>query len=275
MERTLGRALAELGCLPNRSPLPFRDAQLASGCVGSLRECGARVAAALDSEQLLVSALQADPGAPTARLTLYRFEAEQLTKSGSAVLPLSPVEELELTVRALAESVFGSASPHVARPAAVAASEVTAPRRPEPSASYAATSQAPAHSGSPALRGVGWTAVGLGAAGAIGAIATAISASNESDAYARAQLQAPEDVDRALRRYDRAQHQSDIARVLGGVSAGVVAAGAFMLCWEYFHTRRQDRNLHISRSDKPSSANVRVAAWPQRTGAMVALGVEL
>jgi hypothetical protein len=283
VERALGRALGELGFVPNRSPLPFREAQLASGCVGGLRECGARVAAALESEQLAVSELEVPAAsASTANFTLYRFEGGQLAANGSALLPLRPAEELELTVRALAESVFGTGAPLVPRARRMPeASSAPSHAAPEASATAAASGRGRAEveppRGMPALRGVGWTAFALGAAGAIGAAATAISAERQSEAYERAEVQTSQDVDVALKHYDRAEHKAEIAKVLGGVSAGVVAAGAFMLLWERFASRR-DRNLQSppgGQAERSPKTAIQAAAWPQRAGVTVSLGVQL
>jgi hypothetical protein len=280
VERALGRALAELGFLLNRSPTPFREAQLATGCVGGLRECGARVAAALESEQLAISALERRaPEASTATFALYRFEGAQLVGSGSALLPLKAAEELELTVRALAESVFGPSRPtSPSGPAAPVARAVTSPAAVSATVALSrARSEPRERDGAPALRGVGWTALALGGAGAIGAVATAVSARHETEAYRSASLATSGDVDRALQHYERAEDRASIARVLGGVSAGMVAAGTFMVLWERFAMRR-DRNLHSSPADQAGirpRTGIRASAWPQRTGVTLALGVEL
>lgn len=275
MERALGRSLAELGYLASLSPLPFRDAQLAAGCVGAARECGARVAAALDSELLAVSALEAEPEGNTATLQLLLFEPGGMVRSGSALLPRTPIEELELTVRSLSERVFGveASAPATGTPAPPVGVRPSAARAPEVAMTQAVAG--PQHSErerSPALRAVGFTALGMGAAGALGAVAVAVSARSESAAYARTGVETPQDADVALAHFEKAERRAQTARVLGGASAGVLAAGAFMLLWERFAPRR-DRNLQSLAEG--GVGRVQVATLPQLTGAMVSWGAEL
>jgi hypothetical protein len=276
VERALGRTLAERGFVLSMSPMPFREAQLASGCVGGVPECGARVASALDSEQLGVSAFEAEPDSNTARLTLYLFEARGLVRTGSAVLPREPAEELELTVRALSESVFGV----LAAPPRALATSAPDPRPAPALLSEAAPAQAAprdaaeerAGGANPVLRGVGWAAVGVGVAGGIGAVASAVSAQSEKSAYARTKVETADDADAALRHYDKAQRRTEAARVLGGVGGGLLAAGMFMLLWERFAEPR-DRKLQPSIARRAGS--LQIALSPQQTGAWVGWGTEM
>lgn len=274
VERALGRTLAEHGFVLNMSPMPLREAQLASGCVGGVRECGARVASALESEQLGVSAFEAEADGDTARLSLYLFEAQGLVRSGSAVLPREPVEELELTVRALTESVFAGAgsvgreAPQTVR----AASSAPVAARSEHAERRENASEGPARGANPVLRGVGWAAVGVGIAGGVGALASAVSARSENSAYARSKVETADEADAALRHYDKAQRRTEVARVLGGVGGGLAAAGLFMLLWERF-AEPSDRNLQSSRTSKAKL--IRITALPQLTGAWVGWGTEM
>jgi hypothetical protein len=98
VERALARSLSDFGLAVSQSPLPFRDAQLAAGCTGSVRECGGQVALALETEQLLVTAIEENPSGRYVALTLYRFASHTPARVGTAQLPREATPEMELTV---------------------------------------------------------------------------------------------------------------------------------------------------------------------------------
>lgn len=252
IERALGQALGEMGFLVNVSPLPFREAQLALGCPGTVRNCGGTVAGELESEQLGVSSVE-ERDVEHAELWLYLF-SPGVEREGRAEIPLGSSSALAGAVRQLAREVYGDAAPEqriaahrartvqkvtpvavnadVARPALAPVSEPTQPQD-EPHRNHV-------------LRGVGWSTAAVGGALLVSGFATSIASDNASDAYARREILTREDADVALASYARAERQADAARVLLGAGGVLVASGAAMLLWERLWPRSQDRKLQFS-----------------------------
>lgn len=254
VDRVLGQALAELGMVVRVSALPFRDAQLALGCSGSLSECGGSVAAALQSEQLAVISLEQRDA--TAHLELYLFAPGE-ERADSAELSLASSSALESRVRDLAHRVYGEMvpearhalqEPRAAEPTPVPAPVPQASLRAPPSKRIPATAPAAERPGNLPLRAVGWSAATVGGALLLGALATSLAAHKASDRYAEREIRNREDADRALASYARAEHQARASRVLFGTSGAVLLAAAALLVWERLLPNRQDRMLAVSAS---------------------------
>jgi hypothetical protein len=264
VDRVLGQVLSEMGFIVNVSPLPFRDAQLAIGCSGGLLECGGRVAATLESEQLSVSSLR-EQDEDTAYLELYLF-APGHERADASELPLDSPTALEQRVRELARTVYGEVAPEPRVALAKQTSSEPAAPPPLPSAARPAPEPAtpptsrprPQEPVNPVVRTIGWSAATAGAALLLGGVAMSVAAGRSSDAYARQEIHDKDDADRALASYARAEHQSDTARVLFGTGGAVLIAGSAFLLWEYLVPERRDRTL-------------RVAALPVLGGALVSM----
>lgn len=255
IDRVLGQALAEMGFLVNVSPMPFRDAQLALGCPGSVRNCGGSVAAELESEQLGVSSLQ-EGAAEHAALWLYLF-APGIEREGSAQIPLASNTEMALAVRELARTVYGDAAPEPRALAqrnkeprkrvqvATLVATVPAPE-PAPPAAAAVPLNPPEQPRNHKLRIAGWSTAAVGGALLVSGFATSLASSNASDEYADRQIRSREDADQALASYARAERQAEASRVLLGTGGALLVSGAAMLLWERLMPGQQDRMLHFS-----------------------------
>ena len=259
IDRALGQALAEMGFLVNVSPMPFRDAQLALGCPGTVRNCGSSVAAELESEQLGVTSVD-KRDAETATLRLYLF-SPGVEREGAVEIALTSGAELSSAVRELARRVYGNPAPEQRVAAARAQTPRKRPARAQPAAVATITSPtttSPAvpasavqgvdlpHSRNRVLHAVGWSTAGVGGALLVSGFATGLSARNSSDAYADRQIDSEADADRALASYARADRQADAARALLGAGGAFVVGGAALLLWERFWPGDRDRNLHFS-----------------------------
>jgi hypothetical protein len=249
VDLALGQVLAEMGFIVNVSPMPFRDAQLALGCSGSLFECGGVVAATLESEQLAVSSLS-DQEEGMARLELYLF-APGGQRADAAELPLESPTLLERRVRELARNVYGEVAPE-SRVAAeqqrsVEPTTPPVPVTPPPAASaLSVVDRSPAQPVNSVLRAVGWSTATAGAALLLGAAALSIAADRSAEAYARQDIREKSDADEALASYARAEHQSHAARVLFGTGGAVLIAGTALLLWEHLIPERRHADLQIA-----------------------------
>jgi hypothetical protein len=249
VERSLREALRELGFVVTASPMPFRDAQLAAGCPGNLRECGASVAGAAQGGRLAVSALQEREDQTTLSLHLYSFSASGEAREGSSELSASSPQQIEAAVRQLARSVYGPAAP---RGEAVAGRERTARRREkrgQPAADAAGANPAPAGAtpGQPQatrttphdpLWVVGWSTTALGSALLVSGVATQLSARNGGEAYAGERSRSA--ADELLGAHERAERQQDTARVLYGAGGALLLTGATLLVWERLAANREN-----------------------------------
>jgi hypothetical protein len=251
VDLALGQALAEMGFIVNVSPMPFRDAQLALGCSGSVRACGGRVAAALDSEQLAVISLREQDRA-AAHLALYLF-APGSERVDDKELPRDPGLALEATVRELARRVYGDAAREPAS-AAYGQQVVEPPQRASLNVASAPASAkhapvlgpAPERPSNSALRAVGWSAATVGGALLLGGLATSLAANRAGDAYAQRKIRDQDDADVALANYARAEHQATVARVLFGTGGAVLLLGTTVLLWEHLMPSRRDRKVRLS-----------------------------
>lgn len=273
-ESALARALSELGLLVTTSPLPFHDAQLVAGCTGALRDCGSQVAKVLDSEHLAVAVLE-DDEAGRAGLRLFVFESSGAVRDGSTRLPRASDEPLEPSMRELVHRVLGAGSGTAVAAASRAASSAAAPSASalEPKHTLPDPASRTQHDRrARVLPAVGWTTLGVGSSLLVAALGTSIAAHNADQAYAQGEVLSRADADRALAHFESAQRRTDAARVLWGVGAGTVAAGAFMLLWQHF-AEATDRNLQPR-----MSGGRRVLHWgamPAPTGVSLALSGEL
>jgi hypothetical protein len=258
VERALHRSLSELSFEVSQSTLPFHDAQLAAGCSGGVRECGSQVAAALDSEELVVSTIEDAPHLRHATLRLLRFAPRGQPRAGAAQLPREPDQELSLTVFALVESVFAD---RARTPAARGASAAPATALAEPSAAPVPPQSPPLAQSTASedyvasvaraqqrrrLLAIGWPALTAGAGLLVGGLVANLAAHREGDAYeAIVAPGSPTEVDAKLAHYRAAEDKAQTARILWGVGGGLAAAGVFVLLWERF-APASDRKLQKS-----------------------------
>lgn len=279
VDRAVQRALRELGFGVNPSTLPFRDAQLAAGCAGTVRDCGAPVAAALESEELLVSRIEDDPSLRYATLSLLRFAPRAAARAGTAQLPREPAHELQQSVFALVASMF--------REGAAAPSSFAAPPGEQPPAIsepvIAASNPAPVPAADSdyvqriaraehrrRLLAIGWPTLTVGAGLLVGGVVANLGARRESRAYDDLTPSSRQEVDAKLAHYNSAEDKTRAARVLWGVGGGLAAAGAFVLLWERFGPA-PDRKLQSTQKSESHAANGR-GARALRFGAAPTLG---
>jgi hypothetical protein len=275
VERVVQRSVSALGFAVIPSQLPFRDAQLAAGCAGSVRECGAPVAAALESEELLVVGVQEDVGQPHATLILLRFAPHAPTRTGTAQLPRAPAAELSATARALVESLFAD---RVAPPVAPVASENVSTQVPPPS-----VPEQSAHAAAPPpesdyldrvaraqqrtrLLAIGWPTLTVGAGLVVGGLIANLAARRETRAYESLAPSSRDEVDVKLAHYHAAEDKAQSARILWGVGGGLAAAGVFVLLWERFGPA-PDRKLHKLQAERRQGWRaLRFGASPSASG---------
>jgi hypothetical protein len=285
VERALNHALSELGLAVSQSPLPFRDAQLAAGCAGNVRDCGTQVALALESEQLVVSALEDEAGARYASLTLYRFASHMPARVGTGQLPREPAGELELTVYALVESLFADRAQERTRaPSASAALAAAAPQAEarasvDPAAISASDSAEAERTGHAhrrtLLRAIGWPSLALGAGLLVGGAVMSASVQRESQAYNGLSADTRDQVDTKLAHAGEADDAAKAARVLWGVGGGLAATGIFVLLWERF-APPADRKLQTSAAKRTrDSSALRISAAPALRGFSLTVGGKL
>jgi hypothetical protein len=283
VERALNRALSELGLVVSQSPLPFRDAQLAAGCAGNVRECGGQVALALESEQLVVSAIEDEPSARYASLTLYRFASHMPVRAGTGQLPREPARELELTVYALVESLFADRAQERTLPASAAKTADAPEPLAQASAAPAAFSASNSAQAEPAelarrrtvLRAIGWPSLVLGAGLLVGGAVMGASVRRESEAYNGLSADTRDEVDTKIAHADEAQGQVKPARVLCGVGGGLAAAGIFVLLWERL-APPADRKLQKSAATRTRDLSaLRISAAPALRGFSLTVGGKL
>lgn len=255
IDRAIGQVLAEMGFIVNVSAMPFRDAQLALGCQGTVRKCGASVASALENEQLGVTSVE-HADASRASLWLYLF-APGIEREGSAEIPLESSSDLLAAVRELARTVYGDAAPEprsAARRAKAPRTKVTPPQpvvvaaMAEPALVSVAqpAPDAPESRGSHALPAVGWSSASIGGALLLSGIVTSLASRKSSDDYAGREIRSRDDADAALASYERAEHQASASRALLGTGGVLLASGAVMLLWDRLWWRHQDRKLQFS-----------------------------
>lgn len=290
VERVVQRRLSELAFMVSASPLPFRDAQLAAGCSGSVRECGAPVAAALDSEELLVSRVEDEPGQRQATLTLLRFAPRTPPRAGTAQLPRAPLEERSAAVRALVESMFSDrtarSAPLLAPPANVSASSALEPLpESDPSAQLApASASAPesdyvqriAHAEQRRrLLAVGWPTLVVGAGLLVGGIVANASAQREGRAYRSLMADSPAEIDAKIAHRHNAEGSMTAARVLFGVGGALATAGVFVLLWERFGPSPDRKLQKLQTARRGDSHVLRFAAAPSVNGFALGCAGEL
>jgi hypothetical protein len=259
VERSLRQVLREMGFLVTASPMPFGDAQLATGCPGTIRECGVSVAGAVESERLAVAALEERPDARTLSLKLYMFAASGEARQGTTELPVSS-PQLEAAVRQLARTVYGEATPgsevvagHNRSPgrrrdtsgqARPASGAQVGPGQPEVKAEPQVEA-APFRQRNPALWGAGWSTAAVGSALLVTGVATNLASRGASDDYARVDVRSTGDADEALASYERAERQADAARVLYGAGGALLLTGAALLVWGHLAADR-DNALQVA-----------------------------
>ncbi len=285
-ELALQRSLSELSFAVSQSALPFRDAQLAVGCSGGVRECGGQVAAALDSEELLVSSIEDAPHMRQATLRLLRFAPRAQPRAGAAQLPREPEQELSLTVFALVESLFADRV-RPPDPGPVASSAPASRAQAEPSPSRAPPQVAPSAASAEYLssvaRGqqrrrllaVGWPTLAIGAGLLVGGLVANLAARREGDAYesldpSRSRAEA----DAKLAHYRAAEDKMQTARILWGVGGGLTAAGVFVLLWERF-APAADRKLQKSAVRKRGATTAGLSAAASPHGLALAWSTDL
>jgi hypothetical protein len=280
VERAVQRSLSELGFAVNGSTLPFRDAQLAAGCTGTVRECGAAVAAALDSEELLVSRVEDDSSRRYATLTLLRFAPRAAPRAGTAQLPRAPAEELQQNVLALVQSMFSdrmrvgfaASAPKMEQSSlsapllASSAASTTSTLQPAPKSDYVQRiERAERHR---RLLAIGWPTLSVGAGLMVGGLIANLAAHRESRAYESLAPSSRAEVDAKLAHYRAAEDKASTARILWGIGGGLAAAGAFVLLWERFGPS-PDRKLQEAGSQAGNgraARAVRLAAAPSVSG---------
>jgi hypothetical protein len=253
VERSLRQALQELGFVVTVSSIPFRDAQLASGCPGTIRECGPSMAGAIEGGRLAVSAIGAEADEGELSLRLYSFTASGEAREASGELPSAPPAQLHGAVRQLARAVYGQ--PAHDQPSATARSTQT--RRGD--ARDAAPSSAPAALASarasrtprlerqrathrdPVLWATGWSATGLGSALLVGGMASHLAAGGDHDRYPSWSGDGGRSTPAAaLASYERAERQADAARVLYGAGGALLLTGAALLVVGRLSAQRRD-----------------------------------
>lgn len=236
VERSLRQALRELGFVVTVSSMPFRDAQLASGCPGTIRECGPSMAGAVEGGRLAVSTIKVEEGEGALSLRLFSFAASGEAREAASELPSSPAAQ-HGAVQQLVQSVYGQpahdtppsaarstqarhgGSREAASPAATARAHASSAERVEPQ---------PARYRDPVLWATGWSATGLGGALLIGGMASHLAAGSSESRY-------PWGGDggrppgETLASYERAERRADAARVLYGAGGALLLTGATLL----------------------------------------------
>jgi hypothetical protein len=249
VERSLRQALRELGFVVVVSPMPFRDAQLAAGCPGTIRQCGSSVAAAVDGGQLAVSSLETSGGELS--LHLYSFAASGEVREATRELPSASSVQLDGAVRALAAEVYAAVGAREERPATAAAPERRGRPRDAAAPSAAAAARASAASAEPppgqqrdpVLWAVGWSATGLGSALLIGGMASHLAAGSSGEGATWSEDRRPGS--ESLATYERDERRADAARVLYGAGGALLLTGVTLLVVGRLSAQR-DGGLHAS-----------------------------
>jgi hypothetical protein len=242
VEHSLRQALRELGFVVTVSSMPFRDAQLASGCPGTIRECGPSMASAVEGGRLAVSAIEAETDDGGLSLRLYSFTASGEAREAASELPNATAARLHGAVRQLAQAVYGQPAqdelPASARSAQARHGDA---REPTPASASAALARAhasrarrveaqPATQRDPVLWATGWSAAGLGGALLVGGMASHLAAGSDEDRFpgwdGNGARNAPGET---LASYERAERRADAARVLYGAGGALLFAGATLL----------------------------------------------
>jgi hypothetical protein len=242
VERSLRQALRELGFVVAVSSIPFRDAQLASGCPGTIRECGPSMAGAIEGGRLAVSAIGAEADEGGLSLRLYSFTASGEAREAARELPSAPAAQLHGAVRQLAQAVYGQPA-HDQLPATARSTQARQGERRDAAPSSPSAALARDHASSaprlepqrgmhrdPVLWATGWSATGLGSALLVGGMASHLAAGSDHDRYpAWNGVGGRSSPGETLASYERAERRADAARVLYGAGGALLLTGATLL----------------------------------------------
>jgi len=245
------------------SPVPFEDVQLALGCADDENACLTMIAQQLDTRELLVRRLVAQPdGSLTLTLTAYgaaptgegqgQADATPHSSTAHAELTWSQLRAPEEVVPSLLAEIYPS--PVAPAPAAAAVVQPLEVRETPPEST---SRHAPVKRSRRALK-VAWTLGALGGGLLAAGIATGALARSSEQQYADIAIEEMVDVDRAHKLLDRTERRARVANILFGVGGVVASAGLASAVWHWLSVRTD-------------TASVALRMEPTRAGVMLAL----